>query len=127
MIVTNGQENIDIISVVDARDDESLVRFLKSRSLRAGIACKHAAVVSNRLFEDFYGVTATAYTSKQHIHTFRALVSMGSTGRRQICAQNRKPLSHNVMIFPNNTDQSPLRRTFVRTCAVMATVKPNPS
>jgi hypothetical protein len=73
MIVTNGQEGIDIISVVDARDDESLVRFLKSRSVRAGIACKNAAVVSNRLFEDFDGVTATAYTSKQHIHTFRAL------------------------------------------------------
>jgi hypothetical protein len=68
MIFTNGQEGIDIVFVVDARDDESLVRLLKSRSVWAGIACKHAVLVSNRLFEDFDGVAATAYTSKQHIH-----------------------------------------------------------
>ena len=43
-----------------------LVRFLKSRSVRAGIACKHAALVSYRLFEDFDEVTAAACVSSQH-------------------------------------------------------------
>jgi hypothetical protein len=68
MIITNSWKGIDIVVVVDARNDESLVRFLKSRSVRAGIACKHAALVSDRLFENFDGVTATACASKHHIH-----------------------------------------------------------
>jgi hypothetical protein len=34
-----------------------------------------AAVVSNCLFEDLDGVTATAYTSKQHVHNEDAKLS----------------------------------------------------
>jgi hypothetical protein len=68
MIVTNGQERIHIVFVVTARNYKSLVRFLKSRSACTGIARKHAALVSDRLFEEFNTVAAAACTGKHHIH-----------------------------------------------------------
>ena len=68
MVVTNGQEGLGIAFVLDAWNDESLVRLLKSRSVCAGIACKDAVVVSYCLFEDFDEISNAACTSKHHIH-----------------------------------------------------------
>src|SRR6516162_8784711 len=85
MIVTNGQERMDIVFVVDARNYKSLVRFLKSRSACTGIACKHAPLVSDRLFEEFNTVAAAACTGKHHIHREGAKIGVDQLGLSWSC------------------------------------------
>jgi len=63
------------VELYRSQRNASLVRFLQSRSIRAGIACKHAGSISYSFFEDFHRIIAAARTSKHHIHRPRELVS----------------------------------------------------
>src|ERR1700730_7102987 len=68
MIVANSQESIDVVFLVDRRNDESLVCFLESWGVCTAVAGKHAAIVSYRLFEQLNPMSSATGTSKHYVH-----------------------------------------------------------
>src|SRR5258708_40337577 len=84
MVVTNTQEGVDVLVVVDARNDESLIPLLQSRGVCAGIACKPPTPISHHLFENLNGVAAATGRSKHHVHWESATVGKRAPGPLRI-------------------------------------------